>query len=79
MFLTNTSPAGDPSWGTSCEKWGDPHKETTVRVASPQMGKYTLTVELVQDKHGRKFPQRVTQVEVSVQWEQGSPGPPPKP
>ena len=73
MFLTNTSRASESLCSPSCEKWGDPHKEIAVRVASPQMGKYTLTVEAVRDKHGRKLSERVTQLVISVEQAQASP------
>jgi hypothetical protein len=45
---------------------GDPRKDTVLNLVWAQPGNYTLTVEPVQDQHGRKFPGRATQLNISA-------------
>jgi hypothetical protein len=45
---------------------GDPRKDTFLDLVWAQPGNYTLTVEPVQDQHGRKFPGRSTQLNISA-------------
>ncbi len=73
MFLTSTSRVGDSLNDPSCEKCRDPQEETTVSVVWLQMRKYTLTVDAVRDTHGRKLPERVTQLDINVEQAQASP------
>ncbi len=47
--------------------WGDPIKNTILNLSWPAAGTYSLTVTPVGDKHGRGFPDRSQQVNVTVQ------------
>jgi len=46
---------------------GDPMKNTMLDLSWPAAGSYNLTVTPVRDKHGRVFPDRSKQVNVTVQ------------
>ena len=62
-----------PRAATPDEKCRDSREGATGGVVCPQMGNYTLRVEAVRDKHGRKLSERVTQLVISVERAQASP------
>jgi len=47
--------------------WGDPLKDTSLNLAWPQAGSYTVSAMPVIDQHGRKFNEPATPMQVSVQ------------